>query len=282
MRAAETCSSNSLTQFRILGIPVSAIDLSRAANLVNEWSAVLEPRMVFVREVPSLMNAVDEPRLGALHDQADLVVPDGTPLVWVGRMRGLGSNIGRVAGADLVGAVCAKAEATGRRLFFYGGRPGVAEQMAQRLKARFPNIVVAGVLSPPMRDIGPDFVMDEGGRAEIELIRAASPDIIWVGLSSPKQEYWMAQAAPLLGCGVFVGVGAAFDFHAGVKRRAPRWMCENGLEWLHRLLSEPRRLWRRYLVHAPRFVLSVILEEKKQRVNNKQPRTGAVRTEYFK
>lgn len=261
MITTETSSAVAPAQFRILGIPVSVIDLTRAANLVDLWSAACKPRMIFVREVPSLMNAVDEPRLAELHEQADLVVPDGTPLVWVGRLRGLGSSIGRVAGSDLVDAVCATVEATGRRFFFYGGRPGVAEEMARRLKARFPNIVIAGVYSPPMRNIGPDFTIDDVGRTEIDLIRAAAPDIIWVGLSSPKQEYWMAQASSLLGRGVLVGVGAAFDFHAGVKRRAPHWMRDNGLEWLHRLLSEPQRLWRRYFIHAPRFVFDVLREQ---------------------
>jgi len=179
-------------------------------------------------------------------------VPDGMPLVWVGRRRG--HDIGRVAGADLVDAVCRASLATGQSHFFYGGRPGVADEMAARLAARHAGLRVAGTLAPPMREIGSGHVFDADGRAELDAIRDASPDFVWVGISSPKQEWWMSRAAPLIGRGVFFGVGAAFDFHSGAIRRAPKWMQRSGLEWLHRLGSEPRRLWKRYLVLGPRFV----------------------------
>jgi N-acetylglucosaminyldiphosphoundecaprenol N-acetyl-beta-D-mannosaminyltransferase len=183
-----------------------------------------------------------------------MVVPDGTPLVWIGRWRGYGRRIGRVAGADLVDAVCAASVSGGLTHYFYGGKPGVAAEMARRLSERHPGLLVAGVFSPPMREIGPDLCITDDMRAELDAIRRSGADFIWIGLSSPKQDYLAIQAAPLVGRGVFFAVGAAFDFHSGAVRRAPGWMRNNGLEWLHRLWSEPRRLWRRYLVLVPQFV----------------------------
>lgn len=247
-------------QFRILGIPVSVVDLPRSVELMSAWARSGGVRTVFVREVASLMAAVDEPYLASLHEKADLIVADGIPLVWTGRLRGLGGELGRVPGADLLDAVCRHSLSTGQSHYFFGGKPGVAEEMVRRLKERHPGLAIAGTYSPPFRAIGRDFYLDEPALAEVERIKAADPDFIWVGISSPKQEYWMMQAVSRLPRGVLVGVGAAFDFHSGAVRRAPRWMRDNGLEWMHRLGSEPRRLWRRYLVLAPRFVFSVALE----------------------
>lgn len=245
---------------RILGIPLSAVTLDRAGDLVALWPEQDGARTVFVRDVASLMAAVGEPRLARLHDQADLIVADGAPLAWIARASGLGAEIGRVPGADLVDAVCRRSAGSPQTHFFFGGKPGVAEEMARRLGDRHPGLKVAGTLSPPMREIGPDFAPDAAALQEFEAIKAARPDFIWVGLSSPKQEYWMMKAAPILGHGVLFGVGAAFDFHSGAIPRAPAWMRKHGLEWLHRLLSEPRRLWRRYLVLAPQFLFEVAKE----------------------
>lgn len=244
---------------QVLGVPVSTIDLPGAVATVVALAQRQGASTVFVRDVPSLMLAVDDPALLALHHRADLVVPDGSPLVWIGRRRGM-SEIGRVAGADLVEGVCRASLETGQRHYFYGGRPGVAKEMARRLARRHAGLVVAGVFCPPMREIDANFEFDVDGEAELEVIRRLRPDFIWVGVSSPKQEWWISRAAPRLGRGVLLGVGAAFDFHAGTVRRAPRWMRDNGLEWLHRLLSDPRRLWRRYLVLGPRFVIRLLFE----------------------
>lgn len=248
-------------RIRILGVPISLIDLCRAASLVSLWAVEDRPRTVFVREVASLMAAVNEPRLADLHETADLVVADGTPLVWVARLLHRGNEIGRVPGSDLVDAVCMQSLTTGQSHYFFGGKPGIAEEMATRLRERYVGLKVVGTYSPPMRPIGPDFDLDAEAIAEIQRIREARADFIWVGISSPKQEYWMMKAAPLLGRGVLLGVGAAFDFQSGAVKRAPRWMRDNGLEWAHRLFSEPRRLWRRYLILAPMFVTSVIQRE---------------------
>lgn len=247
--------------FRLLGIPVSIVTMERAVGCVTRWASGAEHRIVFVREVASLMVTREDPVLRALHECADLVVPDGMPLVWAGRLNGFGTDIGRVSGADLMDAVCQRSVELGQSHYFFGGKLGVADAMAARLVKRYPGLNVVGHASPPMRDIGPDFQLVDEALHEVEAIRAADPDFIWVGMSSPKQEYWIARAAVHCGRGVFFGVGAAFDFHSGAVRRAPVWMQRNGLEWLHRLASEPRRLWRRYLLLAPRFVGLAVVEQ---------------------
>ncbi|WDQ99679.1 WecB/TagA/CpsF family glycosyltransferase [Devosia sp. J2-20] len=236
---------------------MSIVDMRSAVDTAISWAKDRHPRTIFVRDVASLMLAVDQPNFCALHDASSLIVPDGQPLVWLGKMVGH-DKIGRVAGADFVDAVCSSTSQTELTHFFYGGKPGVAEAVADNLRAKYPALKIAGTLSPPMREIEATTTFDEIQLAELATIRAAQPDFVWIGISSPKQDYWMMKAAPLIGRGVFTGVGAAFDFHAGTVKRAPAFMRNNGLEWLYRLLREPRRLWRRYLILAPRFVWLLI------------------------
>ncbi|MCA1495222.1 MULTISPECIES: WecB/TagA/CpsF family glycosyltransferase [unclassified Bradyrhizobium] len=251
----------SIFRTSVLGVPLSLVDLARATAQILEWAKKDRgPYSVFVREVAGLMLTVRQPELLNLHESADLVVADGIPLVWVARFKGHGDEIGRVAGADLVDAVCRHSIASGQSHFFYGGKPGVAQRMAQALSRKYPGLKVAGTYSPPMLDIGPDFDLIGTCREDVEVIRASKADLIWVGISSPKQEYWIAKAMDAIDRGVFIGVGAAFDFHSGSKQRAPAWMRNNGLEWLHRLMSEPRRLWRRYLILAPIFAVRAFVE----------------------
>lgn len=252
---------NNIIRTSVLGIPLSLVNLIQATRQISVWA--LDSRKaysVFVRDVPSLMLALRQPELCDLHQTADLVVADGTPLVWVAQMKGHGDKIGRVPGADLVDEVCKFSLSSGQSHFFYGGKPGVAQRMVDNLTRRYPGLRVAGINTPPMLDIGPDFDLLKTCREDVEEIRASNADVIWVGISSPKQEYWIAKAMPGVGRGVFIGVGAAFDFHSGAVKRAPAWMRNNGLEWLHRLMSDPRRLWRRYLVLAPMFVVKAIGE----------------------
>lgn len=257
-------------QFSLLGIPVTAITLPTAVSTVARLAEEDRPHAIFIREVASLMAAVSNPVLAALHFKASLVVPDGMPLVWAGRLKGYGETIGRVAGADLMDAVCAASVKTGQSHFFYGGAPGVVEEMCSRLSEKYPGLKVAGSMTPPMRAIGDNFELTDEVLAEVETIRAAKADFIWVGISSPKQEYWIMAVMPVIGHGVFFGVGAAFNFHSGHVRRAPRWMQERGLEWAYRLYSEPRRLWRRYLISAPKFVTLVLFEKIAIRARLKQ------------
>jgi len=239
--------------------------MPRAVDAITDWGRAPEPHVVFARDVASLMLAVDDPALLALHHSASLVLPDGMPLVWIAKLRGYGAKVGRVAGSDLVDAICRASLQTGQSHYFYGGQSGAADEMVRRLTKRYPGLKIAGTLTPPMRSFESIRSPDAHATDEFDTIRKANPDFIWVGISSPKQEWWMSRAAPAIGRGVFLGVGAAFDFQAGRVRRAPTWMQRIGLEWLHRLASEPRRLWRRYLVLAPRFVLLVLRSELRRR-----------------
>lgn len=245
----------------VLGVPVSIVNMQSAVSTALAWAKEHLPRTIFVRDVASLMLAVDHPGLRALHSEASLVVPDGQPLVWLGKLRGH-EAIGRVPGADFVDAICAATCNTALTHYFYGGKPGVAEEAARRLVTKHPGLKVVGTLTPPMRHVDAVDTFDAEQLAEIETIRKANPDFVWIGISSPKQDYWMMKAAPLVGHGIFIGVGAAFNFHAGTVRRAPAFMRNNGLEWLHRLLSEPRRLWKRYLLLAPRFIWLLIISRR--------------------
>jgi len=182
---------------------------------------------------------------------AFLCTPDGMPMVWLGKIHGF-KEMDRVYGPDLMLDVCRWSEDSGCRHFFYGGAPGIAEQLAERLRVRFPRLNVAGFYTPPFRALA------AGEEVQLsETVRAARPDIIWVGLSTPKQEKFMSEYLPKLETTLMVGVGAAFDFHAGRVKQAPQWMQRGGLEWFFRLCSEPRRLWKRYLRNNPLFVLKI-------------------------
>jgi N-acetylglucosaminyldiphosphoundecaprenol N-acetyl-beta-D-mannosaminyltransferase len=183
---------------------------------------------------------------------ADLVVPDGMPLVWMARLRGIGLPR-RVYGPELMETFCRQTGARYRH-FFYGGAPGVAQRLAQSLEGRF-GITVAGAYTPPFRALTPLEETELAGR-----LHAAAPDVLWVGLGTPKQERWMYEHCHKFAVPVMLGVGAAFDLNCGRLRRAPAPMRENGLEWLFRLCMEPRRLWRRYLVSIPIAMGSLLLE----------------------
>jgi N-acetylglucosaminyldiphosphoundecaprenol N-acetyl-beta-D-mannosaminyltransferase len=184
-----------------------------------------------------------------------LVVADGYPLAWLGRRKGYGMKR-RVYGPELMEAFCERSAGKGYRHFFYGGAEGVAEELGRRMAGRFAGLQVAGAYGPPYREL----TEEEDGEVMGEIERARA-DVVWVGLSTPKQERWMWEHRGRVKAAVMVGVGAAFDFHTGRAKRAPKWMGENGLEWAYRLWREPRRLWRRYLVNGAEFVVRVGMEE---------------------
>lgn len=240
---------------RILDVPVSIVGLDSAVAAIIGWVRQKQAHYVCVRDVHGVMRAQDDPALMALHEDAGLVTPDGMPLVWLARRRGH-AEVSRACGADLVNELCRVSVEHGYRHYFYGGKPGVAERMAAVLSGRFPGLQVAGTATPPFRPL----TAEEDAEATARIV-AAAPDIVWVGLSTPTQEFWMRDHVGRIPGATLMGVGAAFDFHAGDVKRAPRWMQKAGLEWLHRLCSEPRRLWRRYLVLAPRFVVRALREE---------------------
>jgi N-acetylglucosaminyldiphosphoundecaprenol N-acetyl-beta-D-mannosaminyltransferase len=238
----------------VLGVGVSAITIPQAVDVIERWIATADHQYVCVTGVHGVMESQDDPDVRDIHNRAGLVTPDGMPLVWVSHLKGH-RHVQRVYGPDLMLACCASSVSKGYRHFLYGGASGVPERLAARLQERFPGLVVAGTWSPPFHEPTP---AEE--QATIERIKAANPDVVWVGLSTPKQERWMARHVGQLCASVLIGVGAAFDFHAGLKRQAPRWMQCSGLEWLFRLGTEPRRLWRRYLTNNPRFLWRILLQ----------------------
>jgi N-acetylglucosaminyldiphosphoundecaprenol N-acetyl-beta-D-mannosaminyltransferase len=238
----------------VLGVGISPLTRAEALATIEGWIARGDREYVCVSGIHGVMESQRDEQLRAIHNAAGMVTPDGMPLVWLSWMKGF-EYVERVYGPDLMLACCQRSISTGYRHFFYGGGQGVPERLTERLQARFPGLAVAGGYSPPYRALTPE--EDEG---VVRRINAARPDIVWVGLGTPKQERWMSDHRDRLAAPVFIGVGAAFDFHAGLKRQAPRWMQRSGLEWLFRLREEPRRLWRRYLRNNPLFVWYVLLQ----------------------
>lgn len=237
-----------IDRVNVLGVGVSAVCETQAVDLI---AAALQERRkgyVCVTGVHGVMEAQRDPGLREILNRAFLNTPDGMPMVWAGRLAGF-SGMRRVYGPDLMLAVCAQAVRHNFTHFLYGGAPGVVEALQRRLEAWFPGIRIVGTYTPPFRALNPDEEAELLGR-----VAACRPDIVWVGLSTPKQEKFMWQYGDKLEATLLFGVGAAFDFHAGRVRQAPRWMQRSGLEWLFRLGCEPRRLWRRYLRNNPLFV----------------------------
>jgi N-acetylglucosaminyldiphosphoundecaprenol N-acetyl-beta-D-mannosaminyltransferase len=228
--------------------------MSEALNTIEGWIARGEQHYVCVTGVHGVMESQRDPELRRIHNAAGLVTPDGMPLVWLSRLAGH-RQVERVYGPDLMLACCRRSEVAGYRNFFYGGAGGVPERLIARLLEKFPDLRITGTYSPPFRKLTP-LEDDE----VVRVINLAAPDILWVGLSTPKQERWMSDHLGRLKAPVMIGVGAAFDFHAGLKRQAPPWVQQSGLEWLFRLLTEPRRLWRRYLYNNPVFLWKVFLQ----------------------
>jgi N-acetylglucosaminyldiphosphoundecaprenol N-acetyl-beta-D-mannosaminyltransferase len=235
------------TRYDVLGVNISALTLEDAAGLVEAWVAGGARQYVNVCTTGTVLECYDEPRLARIVNAAGMATPDGMPLVWLGRWRGL--RVSRVYGPDLMLKVSDQGRARKLRHFYYGATAPVLDLLRARLQQRFPGLEVAGTYAPPFRAL-----TDEEVSATAALINAARPDIVWVGLGTPKQDEWVGRFRPLLEAPVLLAVGAAFDFHAGTVRQAPRWMMRMGLEWFFRLLMEPRRLWRRYLMGNPRFV----------------------------
>jgi N-acetylglucosaminyldiphosphoundecaprenol N-acetyl-beta-D-mannosaminyltransferase len=224
---------------RVLGVPISTINMRVAVSTILDWVEHRNAQYICVRDVHGIMRAQEDPALMAIHYDAGLITPDGMPLAWTLKARGY-QDADRVCGADLVAALCEASGPAGKRHYHYGGKPAEL----------FPGLQIVGLSTPPFRPLTPE--EDEAAVAEISSRR---PDVVWVGLSTPKQEYWMRDHVNRIPGATLVGIGAAFDFYAGDVKRAPRWMHSSGLEWLHRLISEPRRLWRRYLILAPKFVV---------------------------
>jgi N-acetylglucosaminyldiphosphoundecaprenol N-acetyl-beta-D-mannosaminyltransferase len=238
----------SAPSFSLLGIRVDAVQIPGVIARIEQWIARRDHcRYIAVTGMHGVMEAQHDPAFKVVLNSADLVVPDGMPLVWIGRLRGLRLPR-RVYGPELMLSVCRRTASRGVRHFFFGGAPGIPEKLAETLRSRFSGLDVVGTCSL------------EEEKGIVEVINTAAPDILWVGLSTPKQEKWMYAQRDQLRVPVLVGVGAAFDIHSAMKQQAPVWMQEHGLEWIFRLFQEPQRLWRRYILYGSEFIFYVTLE----------------------
>ena len=242
-----------LPNYTVLGVPVHCVRMSGVIAEMESWIASRDlTRYIAITGMHGVSESRKDLRFREILKSASLVVPDGMPLVWLARWHGHPISQ-RVCGSDLMEAFC-KQTGSRYRHFFYGGAPGVADHLAQSLHERH-SITLAGTYTPPFRPL-----TDEEEREVAARVQAAAPDVLWIGLSTPKQERWMYEHREKFLVPVMLGVGAAFDFNSGKLQRAPTWMGNTGLEWLFRLLVEPKRLWKRYLVTIPSAVWSVSLE----------------------
>lgn len=253
----------------ILGIQVSAANIESAVDNLDQMVRQRSRGYVTLTGVHGIMESVRDPHICDAHNQAALVLPDGMPLVWLLWRRGFG-NAGRVYGPDLMLAMFARSQQAHHRHFLYGAVPGTLDKLKARLERRFPHANIVGAYAPPFRSVGA--LEDE---AVLRAINATEPDIVWVGLGTPKQEVWMARHRDRLSAPVLIGVGAAFDFHAGQARQAPRFLQTAGLEWAFRAAMEPRRLGKRYLRNNPAFLFLLAAEKLGLRKARHNPDAGA-------
>lgn len=242
--------SNRLTG-RVLGAPIDALDWAQAVERLMGWARARESRYVCICNAHVVVTARQEPAYGQVLENADMNTPDGAPVAWALRQGGVKGQ-GRISGPDLMPRLCEEAAREGVKVLFYGSTDRTLALLREQLSARYPGLEIVDAISPPFRALS-----EEEDRAMVERINASGAGLIFVGLGCPKQEFWMATHRGAVS-GVMLGVGAAFDFHAGTVKRAPQWMQDNGLEWLHRLCSEPRRLWKRYFVTNTLFVLGML------------------------
>ena len=234
-------------------MPVHAVQIPAVVSQIESWiRSEVKGRYIAVTGMHGIAESRADGDFRRALASADLVVPDGMPLVWLARWHRHPLKR-RVYGPELMETFCRETGAMYRH-FFYGGGPGIAQRLADSLHQRF-GIVVAGTYSPPFRPL-----TTNEQREVASYVTEVSPNLLWVGLSTPKQEKWMLENRNRLSVPVMLGVGAAFDFHSGRTRQAPAWMRENGLEWLFRLRTDPKRLWQRYLITIPRAACLVLLE----------------------
>jgi len=239
---------------RVLGIDVSTVDMREAVRKCDLLIGSGRSEYICAADVHSVVEAFRDPAHRRALNGAYLTVADGMPLVWVGWLRGC-TRMQRVYGPDFLLEMCRTSIDRGWRHFFYGGKTGIAVRLVSRLVERFPGLQIAGTYAPPYRPL--TAAEESEFTAQIE---ETKPDVLWVGLGAPKQEQFMAEHRGKLRCALMVGVGAAFDFHSGAVKEAPRWLHRSGLQWTYRLMQEPRRLGRRYLSCVPAFLWNAGLE----------------------
>ncbi len=232
----------------VLGVKVSAINMKLAIELADQWVAAGSPGYICVTGVHGVMEAQADSELRQILNHACINTPDGMPMSWIGHLQGF-QEMDRVFGPDFMTAMCRLSVERGYRNFLYGGKPGVATLLSEALQHKFPGLQVVGTYTPPFRNLTP-----EEEEELLAQVRESRPHILWVGLSTPKQERFMAQYVDRLQVPLLVGVGAAFDYHTGGIRDCSDWIKRAGLQWLHRLTQDPRHLWRRYLRNNPAFL----------------------------
>ena len=239
-----------IEKVNVLGVGISVLDQGRAREFLFDAVRRNERGYVTVTGVHGVSEAQRDPKLMAILNRALLATPDGMPMVWMGKMQKQ-QSIRRVYGPDLMLNICEHSVERGLSHFLYGGVSGVADDLKRQLELRFPGLKIVGTFTPPFRELNEIELKDLHDR-----VKTAQPDFFWVGLSTPKQEFFMADYMPILPeAKIFVGVGAAFDLLTGRVPQAPQWMQRTGLEWLFRLIQEPRRLWKRYLFNNPVFLM---------------------------
>jgi N-acetylglucosaminyldiphosphoundecaprenol N-acetyl-beta-D-mannosaminyltransferase len=237
-----------IPRVEILGVGVSTVDMESAISEIQRWITEGERHYVCVTGVHGIMESQRDPELKQIHNQSGLTTPDGMSTVWAAHYVGARDTT-RVYGPELMPEVCRRGAALGWRMYLYGGAPGVPEELEARLVELAPGLQVVGTYSPPFGELSP-----EEDAEIVERINRAEPDIVWVGLSTPKQERWMSGHRDALNAPALIGVGAAFDFLTDRVKQAPPWIRGHGLEWAYRVVQEPRRLFRRYFDAIPRYV----------------------------
>ena len=253
-RLADVEPAQPIPAFRVLDVRVNAVQIPDVVQILENWIRErTRTRYVAVTGMHGVSISREDTEFRHILNQADLVVADGMPLVWIGRLHGHEEMKRRACGPELFETFCRETGSKYRH-FFYGGAPGVADLVAKSLRERH-GIQIAGTYCPPFRPL------TEAEEAEVQtLVAAAAPDVLWVGLSTPKQEKWMYAHRNKIQVPVMLGVGAAFDMSSGRLKRAPEWLGKSGLEWSYRLMLEPKRLWRRYLINGSKFVWAVCVE----------------------
>ena len=242
------------TRVNVLGVGISVVNMTIALNEIQRWIKNGARKYVCVRDAHGLILCQNDNLLREIHNSADMVTPDGMPLVWLLKIAGFG-YAGRVYGPDIMSGLLKLSCESGYKHFFYGSTEEVLNCLRQNIERRFPGVVIVGSFAPPFRQLEPDEI-----ERVVRVINESGANIVWVGLGTPKQELWMAQQRGSLRAEVLIGVGAAFDFHSGVTPQAPKFIQRSGFEWLYRLATEPRRLWRRYLTTVPFFIALVICQ----------------------
>jgi N-acetylglucosaminyldiphosphoundecaprenol N-acetyl-beta-D-mannosaminyltransferase len=235
----------------VLGVGIDTLTWSEALQRLADWAAKRESRYVCICNVHSVVTASRDASFAKVVNGADMAAPDGAPVAWMLRKLGFVEQQ-RINGPDLMWRYCEQANKTGQAIYLYGSTEQTLDLLQRRLQAVFSGLLIAGAYSPPFRPLS-----NQEDADVVALINASGAGVVFVSLGCPKQEFWMADHCGKINA-VLVGVGAAFDYHAGIIKRAPSWMQNYGLEWLHRLCSEPRRLWRRYLVTNTLFILGIV------------------------